>query len=349
MSSICCLSRTSVCCLSVVAGLLLASQVHATIPPQIAAPVQVVPEGRLGIDGPSGHGVLPVRVSRDWTSSQPDVERAVVVIHGWQRSGLRVGEIAAAFAGQAAAHTFVIAPQFLISADVQAHDLPASVLRWGVNDWKSGRPALGPSPLSAFDAVDAIVARLADRRLFPNLHTIVIAGHSAGGQLVQRYAAVGHAATKAGPDIHVRYVVANPSSYLYFGGARPRVDAQADIRCPSVDRWPYGLEGALPPYVRVTAAEAEASYIAQDVVYLLGTADVDPQHPELDRSCAAEAQGAMRLGRGRAYAQALRAREGGHLAQRVVEVPGTGHSGRAMFTSVQGLATLFGPIASGSP
>src|SRR3954463_12530769 len=142
MSSIWWPSRASVACL--IAGLLLAGPVHSAVPPEIAEPVQVVPEGRVSIDGPSGHGLLPVRVSRDWTLSQPDVERAVVVIHGWQRSGLRVGEIAAAFGGQAAAHTAATAPHLLVSADVQAHNLPASVLRWGVNDWKSGRPALGP-------------------------------------------------------------------------------------------------------------------------------------------------------------------------------------------------------------
>src|SRR3954468_10992541 len=173
MPSICFPSRYPVGCLSIV-GLLLAGRVFAAIPPEVAAPVKVIPEGRLGIDGPFAHGSLPVRVSRDWTSSQPAVERAVVLIHGWQRSGLKVGEIAAASGGEAAEHTVVVAPQFLISADVQAHNLSASVLRWGVDDWKSGRPALGPSPMSAFDAVDAIVARLADRRIFPNLHTIVI-------------------------------------------------------------------------------------------------------------------------------------------------------------------------------
>ena len=339
------LFRARIACFCVL-GLLAVDRAGAITPQEVAGPVASVAQGRFEIDTPSGRGVLPVRVSRDWTASQPDIEHAVILIHGWSRRSLDEGEAAAARGGEAAAHTVVVAPQFLIPADIQAHALPASVLRWGVADWKSGRPALGPSPVSAFDAIDSIVSRLADRRIFPHLRTIVIAGHSAGGQLVQRYAAVGHAAAWAGSGIALRYVVANPSSYLYFGDARPYADAKADDRCAAVGHWPYGFEGALPPYVQVTAARAEATYMAQNIVYLLGTADVDPQHPELDRSCAAEAQGATRLERGRAYIDALRAREGGHLAHRVVEVPGVGHSGRAMFLSVPGVATLFGDSAA---
>jgi pimeloyl-ACP methyl ester carboxylesterase len=345
MAAISFLLRSRIACLCVV-GLLTVDRAGAITPQEVAGPVALVAEGRLEVDAPAGRGSLPLRVSRDWTAPQPDIEHAVILIHGWSRRGLDEGEAAAARGGEAAAHTVIVAPQFLIPADIQAHDLPASVLRWGVEDWKSGRPALEPSPVSAFDAIDAIVSRLADRRIFPHLHTIVIAGHSAGGQLVQRYAAVGHAAARAGSGVELRYVVANPSSYLYFGDARPHADAKTDDQCAAVGRWPYGFEGALPPYVQVTAARAEATYVTQNIVYLLGTADVDPQHPELDRSCAAEAQGATRLERGRAYIDALRVREGGHFAQRVVEVPGVGHSGRAMFTSVPGVATLFGDSAA---
>ncbi len=49
----------------------------------------------------------------------------------------------------------------------------------------------------------------------------VIAGHGMGGDFVQRYAAFGQA-----PDIlekegiGVRFIVANPSSYLYFTASR---------------------------------------------------------------------------------------------------------------------------------
>jgi pimeloyl-ACP methyl ester carboxylesterase len=75
--------------------------------------------------------------------------------------------------------------------------------------------------LSSFDAIDSILARLADRSVFPNLAHIVLAGHSAGGQIVQRYAVVGTGTDKlTALGVRVRYVVANPSSYAYFSRER---------------------------------------------------------------------------------------------------------------------------------
>ena len=70
--------------------------------------------------------------------------------------------------------------------------MPAETLRWGHFGWEAGDDAHGPAPISSFAALDAILARLADRASFPALKTVVIAGHSGGGQLVQRYAVAGH-------------------------------------------------------------------------------------------------------------------------------------------------------------
>ena len=54
---------------------------------------------------------------------------------------------------------------------------------------------------------------LADRSRQPNLRTVVLAGFSGGGQLVQRYAAVGRVGdTLANRGIALRYVVGSPSS-----------------------------------------------------------------------------------------------------------------------------------------
>ena len=77
------------------------------------------------------------------------------------------------------------------------------------------------------------------------------------------------------------------------------------------------------------------------MIYLLGTSDINPDHPALDKSCMAEAQGPYRYARGHAYAAAMAARVGGTPNHRLWDVPGVGHDGDKMLTSPCGLAALF--------
>lgn len=269
-------------------------------------PVKVVADARLTVmtkagTTPAGSGEVPLYLSADWSHPLPEIRRAVIVVHGIERDAdvsMRGAEAARAAAGPAGADTLLIAPQFLADIDVETFHLPAMVLHWDSERWAAGYPAHGPAPVSPFEVFDAIMERLADRALLPNLTRIVLAGHSAGGQVVQRYSVVGRGQTAlAARGLALRYVVANPSSYLYFTDDRPvPVDPAA---CPRFDRWRYGLAGA-PPYVGDTTA-LEAKFAARQVVYLLGTADTNPHHPALDKSCGAEAEGPHRLARGLAY------------------------------------------------
>ena len=55
------------------------------------------------------------------------------------------------------------------------------------DSWRSGGGEVGDDKLTSFDFVDEIVRRLARKDVFPNLKSIVVAGHSAGGQFVIRY------------------------------------------------------------------------------------------------------------------------------------------------------------------
>jgi len=313
-------------------------------------PVKVVADQRLTVKGSTGTGVLPLYVSGDWTRPEPDVTRAVLVFHGLLRDAdvyLKSGETALAEAGDAGHGTLLIVPQFLADMDIRAHGLPADTLRWGRDSWMAGDPAHGPAPVSSFEAIDAILARLADRTLFPNLKTVVVAGHSGGGQVVERYAVVGKGeAALTAKGILVRYVVANPSSYVYFspdrplptGGTGPFAGAAA---CPAFNDWKYGF-GALPPYVAgATVAGLESRFATRDVIYLLGTADTNPNHPALDKSCEGEAEGPYRFARGHAFFAYLQARHPAGLAQRLWEVPGVGHDGAKMLGSACGLAALF--------
>ncbi len=324
-----------------------AGPAHAQMDPEVLTPVPVLQDGRLEVRTAEGEGVALLHVTRDWSVPQPGIRRAIIVIPGWPRRDLRSGELAASRAGAAAEDAIIVTPQFLIQVDVTAYHLPDSVLRWGPNDWVIGRDASAPAPLSSFDVLDAILERLADRRIFPDLQEVVIAGHSAGGQFVQHYAAIGHGqAPILTAGIHIRYVVANPSVYLYLDAARPVAPAPG---CANVDRWKYGLGGGMPRYVHqpLDRAELRTAYLAKNITYLLGTADNDPNHHQLDRSCAAEAQGPTRLQRGIAYANAMTS--AGAQNQTMLEVPGVGHHSPQMFGSSCGVFALFGSGACAAP
>lgn len=311
-------------------------------------PVKVVADQRWVVSTPAGTGNIPLYVSRDWSQPQAGVTRVVLIFHGRLRDAdvyLQSASQALSATGDAGQSTLLVVPQFLADADVTAHGLPATMLHWGFESWMGGEFAHGPAPISSFDVIDSLLKRLADQRQFPNLKQVVLAGHSGGAQVVQRYAVVGRAGDaliKQG--IAVRYVAANPSSYLYFSRDRPdglgKFVPLADAKCPDFNRWKYGWDNA-PAYALATPPSAlETRYIERDVVYLLGGADTNPNHPALDKSCAAETQGAYRLSRGLAYASYLTQRHPDHHP-RVVQVPGVGHDADRMFNSVCGLDALF--------
>jgi pimeloyl-ACP methyl ester carboxylesterase len=329
--------RALLAAVALIAAIAAFSRVQAQ--PANHRPVKAVGPDRLTVTTPSGSGQVALFVAGDWTRPRPDITSALIILHGYLRNAdayLRDGERAVAAAGPDAAGTLVIAPQFLADIDATANNLPASVLRWTTGSWEGGDNALGPAPISSYAALDAVVAHLADRTRFPNLHEIVIAGHSGGAQVAQRYAIL---APNPPAGIAIRYVVANPSSYAYFVAARPRpVDATA---CPRFNTWKYGMLN-LPPYAAgASPAALEPRYAARDVIQLLGTADTNPHHPALDVTCMGEAQGPYRLARGLAYAHMLRARQGDADHQRVFLVQGVGHDANRMFNSACGLAALF--------
>ena len=291
-----------------------------------------------------GRGELRVGLSQDWNHPQPNVQRALIVIHGRLRNAqtyLHSAEQAATQAGQLST-TLIIAPQFLNESDGGRHTLPDNVLRWHANDWMAGEPALGQTPVSSYAALDQILERLGDRKRFPDLREVVIAGHSGGAQVVQRYALTTEADKALESEgIKVRYVIANPSSYAYFNAQRP-VAGFDPATCPGFNTWKYGLKG-LPAYAQGQKHHAlEQHYVGRDITYLLGAKDTDPNHPALDKSCEAEAQGAYRLIRGHNYFDYLSQRHPQGLNQRLVEVPGVGHNGDQMFTSPEGQKALFG-------
>lgn len=286
-------------------------------------------------------GDLSIGLSQDWRQPLPQITRAVIVVHGRLRNAqtyLRSTEHAARRAGQAA-NTLVVAPQFLNDADVERHHVSDTLLHWQGNQWMAGESSIGRGQISSYGALDQIIEHLGDRQLFPALEEIVVAGHSAGAQMVQRFAVTAHAhPTLEAAGIRLRYVLANSSSYAYFSPQRPvQFDA---ARCPEFNQWKYGMQ-SLPPYANGRSPQQlETAYAAKNITYLLGQQDTDPHHPALDQSCAAETQGASRLIRGQQYFAYLKRRHP-QMQQKLIEVPEVGHNGDKMFTSAEGQAALF--------
>jgi hypothetical protein len=199
--------------------------------------------------------------------------------------------------------------------------------------------------------MDEIVRRLAHKDVFPNLKSVVVAGHSAGGQFVIRYEMANQVHDSVG--VPISYVVSNPSTYPYVDGLRPTSTAlpttiaaaapgfipaapavpppafvpYADAKnCAGYDTWPYGLTSRI-------------GYAARRVTYLLGEADILPLGV-FDTSCPATAQGPTRLARGLAFGRYVKEHHGGANHNTVV-VPFCGHSARCLFTSDLALPLIF--------
>ena len=109
----------------------------------------------------------------------------------------------------------MIAPRFVLASDGAV----AGVLHWERNnDWKEGGESAetrGVS-LSAFAVLDRLRARLGRPGLYPNLTHMVIVGHSAGGQFVQRYA-LGTQAAPAGTGRSLEVLSTQPGQQHYSG------------------------------------------------------------------------------------------------------------------------------------
>lgn len=309
---------------------------------------KVASQGML-ITTDQGSGEIPLDATRDLDRLQPEVTRAVLVIHGKHRNVDGYFDAIKHAAGSANARdiTLILAPQFLNGIDVSTHHLSSKVLRWTKGEWAGGEDAEGPAAISSFEVVDQLLAQLIDKKRFPNLRQVVVAGHSAGGQFVQRYALIGIA-----PDvlkqkgIAVRFVVANPSSYFYFSDDRPMQDGSLSAftnvaSCKSFNRWKYGPRNP-PPYAKgPDFAALEPIYFARDITYLLGTADTDANDTDLDKSCAGEAQGQTRLDRGEGFFRYAKLHHADPAYQRFWLVPKVGHDATKMFNSSCGIAALF--------
>ncbi|WP_454674634.1 hypothetical protein [Achromobacter pestifer] len=326
------------------------------------APKRVAPLRWQTVElGKAGHRYkMPVYSNRNLAKDDlRDIKQVLIVIHGVKRDADRYYDTAADLLTQnpeRARDTLILAPRFPGSIDSGF----AGMAAWRKSSWEDGEDSIQaagrPAPVSSFQVLDDLLRSLDDRKRLPALTNMVLAGHSAGGQLVQRYAVLNNTDGPLRRDgLALRYVIANPSSYLYLTNERPRADGKGYAPyergiCPTYNQYKYGTD-KLPSYARETDdTRLFIRYAARDVTYLLGGADNNPEHRLLDKTCGAEAQGSTRLARGTAYVQyeyqlAARGPKPVTLHHNSFEVGGVGHDNKGMFGSVCGAQALLGPDA----
>jgi pimeloyl-ACP methyl ester carboxylesterase len=287
--------------------------------------------------GPAGRFVTVYR-SHPLAAGHATAKRALVVIHGAGRNADEYfpSGMAGAFLAGALEETVVVAPRFAGAGGRNCADKLAEGeigFACAGSDWRGGGPGVGVDGVTSYDVIDELIRRFADKAKFPQLRHVVLMGHSAGGQFLSRYAA---AAKEPAAGVAVRYVVSNPSSYLYLDEWRP---AAVGAACAAdFNDWKYGLKGRAGYAAGMTDTLLKENLAKRDVVYLLGGYDTTPQFG-FDATCPAMAQGATRLERGVAYHTYITGKYG--AKHRLVKVPNCGHNGRCMLVADEARGVLF--------
>jgi 2'-hydroxyisoflavone reductase len=311
----------------------------------------------------SGSGRSLVYRNFSLEARNPAITRVLVSIHGAGRDADNYyrSTLAAAFLAGALENTLIISPRMASNDGAGCRDsLATNEISWHCNTWRSGGPSLTHPTATSFDFLDAVLRQVARKELFPNVRAIVVTGHSAGGQVVNRYGMSNQVHDKLG--VPVTYIVSNPSSYAYPDSDRPTNAAYAitasapgyiaevaanasafrpfgDTRnCTTYDQWPFGFKNRTGYSAKQSDEQVKRQLASRPTIYLLGGLDILPLGG-FDGSCAAMAQGPTRLARGQAYARYVNEKLGGRHT--VTTVGLCGHNARCMLTSEQALPLLF--------
>ncbi|KAI5193666.1 hypothetical protein E4T39_08850 [Aureobasidium subglaciale] len=225
--------------------------------------------------------------------SSPVVQRVVVIIHGLNRDPLNyiwgvqgaLNDVSKSGSGPSADNVQIIAP-FFPNGDDKGNVYPwvdglapgkgsnTSCLVWHGADWSQAENNVYPSSkiaTSSFDVLDQILSYYDNKAMFPNINQIIVAGHSLGAQMVQRYAAVGKT---LGLATRVNYWIGNPDSYVWFNADRPVSTGS----CTDYNDWRDGLDNYTPTYGSTLVASGPAAvlsrYNSRSINYARGLQDM---------------------------------------------------------------------------
>jgi hypothetical protein len=264
---------------------------------------------------------------------------------------------------------WILAPWFLPDGS------PIPGLQWAErgpidHTWRYGANAID-SNVSSYAVMDDLLnlgQSMAWSRLQP-LQKIIVAGHSAGGQYVQRWALLTNAWSTTPM---MRAIVANPKSFCWLDERRifldeddesffRRPNADERAHCPTYNEWEWGTENSTgdhrgtlgpldAPYKDMAVAAAVGGwptiierYRSRDVIYLAGELDVLQ-----NGDCEDRMQGDYRLMRSAHFFQSLQHiyNDTTTMTHRRSVVKGVHHDHCLMFQSPEGRAAFFGTTAN---
>lgn len=241
-------------------------------------------------------------VSRlDVNHRDENVDEAIIAIHGILKDASKMcHEVESAISKRQHANRIaVICPQFLTEADAKKYPLKDPVLYWSFEGWDNGDDAKKvKEKISSFSVLDKLIEKISHSAVFPHLKKITILGFSAGGQFVQRYAALTSIDDDlAKKQITMTYVPISPSSYLYLDGTRPAQYMPDSKYCENYNKYKYGLENIDHHYLSTPLDQVVYRYKFKHIIYVIGEKDKSRFNLFLDKSCAANLQGLNRTER----------------------------------------------------
>lgn len=191
--------------------------------------------------------IQPVYITADHDPQA--IKRAIIVMPGKPRDSWKYTNLirnaltvqAGLFPEWGISNTSVLimGPAWLNQADQTAGAVLPNELVFHGTQWQSGGNSVSPNlthSITTYECLDRFTDILFDKTQYPNLNQVVVAGHSMGGQMVQRYALLKK--TKK-YDQNMQFWAGNPGSWAWLTDDRP----YQNTSCEDPLSWHYGIGG----------------------------------------------------------------------------------------------------------
>ncbi|WFD27311.1 hypothetical protein MNAN1_002307 [Malassezia nana] len=246
--------------------------------------------------------VVPFYIMKNYNATK--IKRVVIVIPGqWRNSWAYINLMGNALnvakkypeLGVKSHSVLLLSPVFFNQMDRSRGSVKDNEINFENGVWASAGSVQDPKEfrnISSFDVLDFVVDMVMDKRQFPNVETVVIAGHSMGGQMALHYA-VGK---KPMPyDDRIRYWVGDPGAYTYMSSSRPF----STKNCNSYNEWPYSVTNVstLPSYMKKHAGPDGSDLVKRFRSRKVHFAVAENDNGQGVDNCQANTQGPTRIAR----------------------------------------------------